>query len=326
MAFAGAVAGAQQAKHSLWVTLGDSDQLVEVDPESFAVLRRIRVDQGVHGLAVTSDGSKVYVASDKTGMFQIVDTRRGVVVGQTSIGTDPNQMTLTKDERFAYVPMRGESSVAVVELNPLRLVKKLPMASGPHDAITSADGKRIYVGAQYGNSIAVIDPEAQTVLYSIPTEAGVRPLRESPDGKLLYVALSNLVGFVVVDLDQRKVVRRVELGGLPDGVPVPFKDTFTHDIELSPDGRELWLCDDANDLIRVVRLADMREVAQIRTGHFPHWFAMRADGKVLFTSLWFSDAVAAVDIASRRVLKNIQFEYGTGPKRIAVAPRVTGGR
>jgi hypothetical protein len=32
--------------------------------------------------------------------------------------------------------------------------------------------------------------------------------------------------------------------------------------------------------------------------------------------------VAAVDVQSRKVLRNIQFELGSGPKRIAVARRV----
>src|SRR5262245_60066334 len=112
---------AQAAEYSLWITLGDSDQLVEVDPVTFNVIRRIKVDRGVHGLAVSADGSKVYVASDKTGMFQVVDARRGTVVGQVPLGNDPNQMTLSKDGRFAYVPMRGESKIAFVQLDPLRV-------------------------------------------------------------------------------------------------------------------------------------------------------------------------------------------------------------
>jgi YVTN family beta-propeller protein len=316
------VLAAQSASHTLWVTLGDSDQLVEVDPVSFREVRRIKVDHGVHGLAASSDGSRVYVASDKTGNFQIVDVRRGAVVAQIPIGKDPNQMTLTRDGRFAYVPMRGEAAVAVVQLDPLRLVKKLPSPAGPHDAYTSADGSRIYVGAQYGTGIVVIDPATQTVLHVIPTPEGVRPLRLSSDGRTLYVALSNLLGFVIVDAQSRKIVRTVSLGTLPEGVPQPYKATWTHDLQLSPDGRELWVTDDINDLLRVVRLSDMTEVAQIRTGHFPHWFAMRPDGKVLFVSLWFSDAVAAVDVSTRKVLKNIQFELGGGPKRIMIAPRV----
>ena len=320
--FAFAPSSRLYAQSSLWVTLGDSDQLVEVDPVSFREIRRIKVDRGVHGLAISSDGSRVYVASDKTGNFQVVDVRRGAVVAQIPIGNDPNQMTLTKDGRFAYVPMRGEGKIAVVQLDPLRLVKKLPSPAGPHDAYTSADGTRIYVGAQFGTGIVVIDPATQTVLHVIPTPEGVRPLRPAPDGRTLYVALSNLLGFVVIDAQTRKIVRRVELGTLPEGVPQPYRATWTHDLQLSPDGRELWLCDDINDLLRVVRLSDMKEVAQIRTGHFPHWFALRPDGQVLFASLWFSDAVAAVDIKSRKVLANIQFELGSGPKRIAIAPRI----
>ena len=312
---------AQTPDISLWVTLGDSDQLVELDPYTYRELRRIKVDPKPHGLAISADGSKLYVASDKTGNFQVVDARSGLITAQIPIGNDPNQMTLTRDDRFAYVPMRGESKIAVVQLDPLRLVKKLPAPAGPHDAYTAADG-RIYIGAQYGSAITVIDPTTQSVLHNIPMPAGVRPLEPSEDGKTLYVALSKLLGFVVVDLTTRQVTRRVELGTLPEGMPQPYKDTWTHALQLANGGRELWLCDDINDLIRVVRLSDMKEVAQIRTGHFPHWFAMRPDGRVLFVSLWFSDAVAAIDVQSRKVVSNMQFELGGGPKRIAIARRV----
>ena len=315
-------AGAQTPQHTLWVTLGDSDQLVEVDPNTFREIRRITVDRGVHGLAVSADGSKVYVNSDKTGMFQVVDVKKGAVVAQVQIGRDPNQMTLTKDGKFAYVPMRGEAKVAVVQLEPLRLVKKLDAKAGPHDAYTSPDGKRIYVGNQFGREITVIDPETQTVLHHITTADGVRPIRPASDNKTLYVALSNLIGFVVVDVQQQKVTRTVKLDTFPTGVPIPYRDTWTHDLALARNETELWVTDDVNDLLRVVRLSDMKEVAQIRTGHFPHWFAMRPDGGVLFASLWFSDAVAVVDVQTRKVLKNIQFELGSGPKRIAIARKV----
>ena len=313
---------AQSREISLWVTLGDSDQLVEMDPYTYRELRRITVDPKPHGLAISADGSTVYLASDKTGNFQVIDVRSGRITGQIPIGNDPNQMTLTKDGRFAYVPLRGDSKIAVVQLDPLKLVKLLPSPAGPHDAYTSADGTRIYVGAQFGTGIVVIDPATQSVLHVIPTTAGVRPMEPSEDGKTIYVALSKLLGFVVVDPAARRVTRRIELGTLPEGMPQPYRDTWTHALQIANEGRELWLCDDINDLIRVIRLSDMKEVAQIRTGHFPHWFAMRPDGRVIFVSLWFSDAVAAIDVQSRKVLSNMQFELGSGPKRIALARRV----
>jgi YVTN family beta-propeller protein len=316
----GAVAlPAAQEDVTLWVTLGDSDQLVEVDAFSFKEIRRITIDPKPHGLAASADGSRIYLASDRTGNFQVVDARSGRIAAQLAIGRDPNQMTLSPDGRFAYVPMRGEDAVAVVELEPLRLVKKIPMNKGPHDAYTG--GRRIYVGAQFGNAIGVFDPDSQSLLYQIETADGVRPMQPTKDGKLLYAALSNLLGFVVVDPWARRVMRRVELGTLPPGLPAPYLDTWTHALALANDDEELWVTDCINDLVRIVRTSDLKEVAQIRVGHFPHWFTERPDGRVMFVSLYLSDAVAAIDVGTRRVLANVQFARGSGPKRILVAPK-----
>jgi YVTN family beta-propeller protein len=305
---------------TLWVTFGDSDQVVEVDAYSFKEIRRITTDPHPHGLAASPDGSRLYVGSDRTGNFQVIDVPSGKITAQIPLGKDPNQPTLTRDGRFAYMPMRAEDTVAVIQLDPLTLLKKIPMNRGPHDAYTTEDGSRIYVGAQYGNSIAVFDPVTQSLLHHIPMSDGVRPIEPSRDGTVLYTALSNLIGFVVVDPATRLAIKRIELGTLPDGVPKPYLDTYTHALQLVKNDTELWVTDCVNDLIRVVRTSDLTEIAQIRVGKFPHWIAVRPDGQVLFVSLWDSNAVAAIDINSRKVLANIQFPRGSGPKRILVAP------
>lgn len=315
---------AQAPRATLWVTLGDSDQLVEIDAYTFTERRRITTDPKPHGLAASADGSTIYIGSDRTGNLQVIDSRTGRITGQIPLGKDPNQLTLTNDGRFAYVPMRAEDTVAIVELQPLRLVKKIPMNRGPHDAYTSADGRRVYVGAQYGNSIAVFDPATHSLVHHIPTSDGVRPLEPTADGRVLYAALSNLLGFVVIDPVGRTVTRRVELGQLPAGVPKPYLDTYTHAIQLVKNDTELWVTDCINDLVRVVRTSDFTEVAQIRVGKFPHWFTVRPDGQVLFVSLWDSHAVAAIDIETRKVLTNIQFPRGSGPKRILATVAVEG--
>lgn len=312
-----ALPAAQTDDVTFWVTLGDSDQLVEMDAFTFKEIRRITTDPRPHGLAASADGTKIYIGSDRTGNFQIIDALSGRITAQVPLGKDPNQMTLTPDGRFAYVPMRGEDSVAVVQLDPLRLIKKIPTPKGPHDAYAS--GRQIYVGAQFGNAIAVIDPDSQSLAHTIQTSDGVRPLEPTRDGKVLYAALSNLLGFVVVDPQTRTVTKRVELGTLPEGLPEPYLRTWTHALQLVKDDQELWVTDCINDLIRIVRTGDLKEVAQIRVGHFPHWFTVRPDGKVLFVSLYFSDAVAAIDINSRKVLANMQFARASGPKRILVA-------
>ncbi len=64
---------AQERAVTLWVTLGDSDQLVEVDAYTFKEVRRITTDPRPHGLAASPDGSKIYIGSDRTGNFQVID-------------------------------------------------------------------------------------------------------------------------------------------------------------------------------------------------------------------------------------------------------------
>ncbi len=152
-----------------------------------------------------------------------------------------------------------------------------------------------------GNAVAVFDPATQSLLHQIPTSDGVRPLEPTHDGKIIYTALSHLIGFVVVDPEKRAVTKRVELAQLPDGVPKPYLNTYTHALQLVKNETELWVTDCVNDLVRIVRTSDLKEIAQIRVGKFPHWFTVRPDGQVLFVSLWDSHAVAAIDINTRKV-------------------------
>jgi YVTN family beta-propeller protein len=306
---------------SLWVTLGDSDSLVEIDANTFKELRRIKVGARPHGLAASPDGSRLYVTCEVDGSFLVLDSVSGETMAQIPIGNDPNQLTVTHDGRFAYVPLRGENAIAVVQLDPLKLVKKLAADVGPHDAYMSVDGRHAFVGAMFGHSLHVVDTSTQEIAHTITTESGVRPMEVAPDGRTLYVALTDLIGFVVVDLDSNKVSRRVELAKIPDGVPAPYHRTFTHALTLTPEKKELWVTDDVYNLVRVVSLPDMKEIAAIPTGYFPHWFTTRPDGEVIFMSAWYSNVVTAIDVKTRKVLTNIQFERGTGPKRILAIPR-----
>ena len=61
---------AQRQDVTLWVTFGDSDQLVEVDAYTFKEIRRITTDPKPHGLATSPDGAKVYVGSDRRETFR----------------------------------------------------------------------------------------------------------------------------------------------------------------------------------------------------------------------------------------------------------------
>ncbi len=320
----GLVAAAREEadETTLYVTLGESDQLALVDPWNFKVKRTIKIDPRPHGLNASPDGEKIYLTSEVTGNLQVIDAAKGEILGNIHVGHDPNQLAVTPDGKLAFVPLRGEAAVAVVELEPeLKLVRRLSVPEMPHNIYTSADGRRAYVGCIRGSAIVVIDTAAREVAATIQMPGGVRPMALKRDGSLIYVALSRLHGFAVFDPLARRIINQVELPRLPEGTPRPFLDTYTHGLALSADEKELWVTSCAGDAIYAFSLPDYRQKARIHVGHFPHWFALRPDGKVLFLSNWLSDAVSAIDVVGKKVLANVEFARGTGPKRILVASR-----
>lgn len=137
----------------------------------------------------------------------------------------------------------------------------------------------------------------------------------SPDGKRLYLACATANQVAVYDVDQREIVRRVDLPGpasglalSPDGQRlyvtcpgtrskvclVATASGKVHKVYtaghtamapvLSHDGKVLYVCDRFNDAVGIIELQKGREVAQIRVDREPSAAALSPDGKRLFVA------------------------------------------
>jgi YVTN family beta-propeller protein len=128
-----------------------------------------------------------------------------------------------------------------------------------------------------------------------------------------------LHGFIVIDLDQRKEVRRVKLPELPANTPRPHLDTYTHGLALTPDEKQLWVTSCPGGKVYVYALPEMELLGSVPTGNFPNWLTFRSDGKVLFVSNTNSNTVTAIDVPGRRALATIP--VGHAPKRLLAISR-----
>ncbi len=66
------------------------DKLYGIDVASATVRTTVRVNQAPHGVVVNEDGSKVWTTTLVDGTVQSVDTRTGVVLSMSPVGTKPN--------------------------------------------------------------------------------------------------------------------------------------------------------------------------------------------------------------------------------------------
>jgi DNA-binding beta-propeller fold protein YncE len=115
-------AAAKSSPGKLFVDVSAADYIEVVDLGTRHAVDKIVVGKHPHGLALshrTIAGHRydfLYVTVEDTGELVIVEARSHKILARVHVGNDPNQLTLTRDGRFAYVPLRGEAKVAVVEL------------------------------------------------------------------------------------------------------------------------------------------------------------------------------------------------------------------
>jgi YVTN family beta-propeller protein len=130
-------------------------------------------------VAVTPDGSKVYVANASSFTVSVIDTATNAVVGSPiRVGSFPWGLAVTPDGSKVYVAnfgFEGLSTVSVID-TATNTVVGLPIAVGQQSiglAITP-DGSKVYVTNERSDTVSVIDTVTNMVV-AVPS-VGKSPL------------------------------------------------------------------------------------------------------------------------------------------------------
>ncbi len=84
------------------------------------------------GMAVTPDGSKVYVANSDGNTVSVIATATNTVVGlPIPVGSGPYGVSVTPDGRKVYVVNSGDNTVSVIDPATNMVVAVLPVGNGP---------------------------------------------------------------------------------------------------------------------------------------------------------------------------------------------------
>ena len=301
-----------------------SDTVSVIDLDSLKVIGDIKVGPQVHGVALSRDGERLFTTSESDNTLRIYDTYTRTLVSEIKLTGRPNQCAVTPDGKYAAVPIRDKDGVDLVDVSQRKVVKILPVKA-PHNAFNGGSNRYIFVSSMGSHAIHMIDLATMEYASSIPVGGVPRPYVVSRDGGTMYVALSDLHGFVIVDIAEKKVVRRVEM---PAEHPHPHErpyepiDTLTHGLALSPDESELWVTSLLDDAMYVYDLRSKKIVGRVPTGDGPNWVAFTPDGKYVCVSNADSDDVSIMDAKARREVARVK--VGRVPKRLVAAQAPTG--
>ena len=309
----------------LYVGNSIADNITVIDLNSLKVIGDIRVGPHVHGMAVQADGALLFTTSEGDNTLRIFDTSTDKLVSEIKLTGRPNQCAVTPDGKYVAVPIRDGDSVDVVDVAQRKVVKVLPVKA-PHNAFNAGSNRYLFVSSMGDHAINMIDLEKMDYAANIPTGGVPRPYVITRDGRTMYVAESDLHGFAVVDIPEKKLVRLVEM---PAEHPTPHEhpgepiNTLTHGLALSPDEKELWVTSLLDDAMYVYDVKSQKIVGHVPVGSGPNWVAFSPDGKYVCVSNAADDDVSIIDVKARREVARLK--VGRVPKRLVAATVPSGG-
>jgi YVTN family beta-propeller protein len=303
------------ASMRLYVTNSLGDDVTVIDLSTLKPVQTFKVGKEVHGICASSDARTFFVTIESEKNLKIVDARTGRILGAIPLTGRPNQCAATPNGRYVAVPIRDGNSVDVVDMQARKVVKTLPVKV-PHNSYNSGSNDALWVSSMGDNEIDRIDLRTMEYSAHVSTDGIPRPYAVSKDGNTIYSALTDLHGFVVASVSEAKVIAKVELPAAPpENCPLE-PNTPTHGLELSPDGRRLWVTSLADGLIYVYDTASRKLLGHVAVGKCPNWIAFSPDGKYSCISNSDTNDASIIDTATLREVARVP--VGKGPKRVLV--------
>jgi len=302
-----------KATPKLYVTNSAGDSIHVIDLRTFRVVGQIRTGDRPHGAAASGDGRRFFTSIEGDQTLVVFDTAADRAIKSIKLSGLPNQCAATPDGSHVGVPIRDGDRVDIVNVAQGRVVKALPVKV-PHNCYNARRNDHLWVTSMGEHAVKLVDLKTLTYLAEIPVGGVPRPLAVTHDEKTLYCALSDLHGFVIADISQRRVVHTIDLPPLPPGAKLPVPRTPTHGLELTPDEKELWVTSCATDTVYVFDTAGRKLVGKVGVGSGPNWVTFSPDGAYCCVSNVLSDDVSILDVARRREVARVK--VGKQPKRL----------
>ncbi|HJN50753.1 MAG: YncE family protein [Pseudomonadales bacterium] len=331
-----AYSAAAETHQKLYVLSSAGNDVTVIDVASNSIIGSIEVGDRPHGIAAPRSQDILYIATEFDNGLTVIDPVKDVVIKKHKIfGNRPNEIDVTSDGRFVYLPILGHGVYEVFDTVEEKIVARIATNGFPHNVVISPDDRYAYLSPMdrgrapaeavaqgsfpttLNEKIYVVDVSSHTVAATIPTGDAPRPIAISPDGKRLYVNTDGLQGFLVLDLDRREQVARVEYQLTDREKASPSR---SHGMIATPDGTELWVSDVNHGLLFVFDVTQdpPRQVARLENGAPVYWLTVTPDGKTVYVSSAPGDVVTAFDVKTRSKKATIQLQKGKNPKRLLV--------
>jgi len=257
----------------------------------------------VKGIAVSVTLNSIYVSTIES--LQRIDLGTGKIIWEKTYEGGCDRMAVSPDGKLMYLPSFEHDTWNVVDCKTGEVIKKITGFKRSHNTVYGLSGAHVYLDDIGSPWLTVADTRTHTIVGRVgPFGNFVRPFTINGRETRAYVTVDSLLGFEVGDLRTGKKLARVVVEGWDTG-PVRRHGDPSHGIGLSPDEKEIWLCDGHNMRLHVFSaVMPYQQLTTIPLQDMPGWITFSLDGKTAYPS-----SGEIIDVKTRKVLLTLRDEF-----------------
>ena len=262
--------------------------------------------RNVKGICVSTDTRKLYISTTHT--LTCIDLITEKVLWEKAFEGGCDRMSMTLDGRDIYQPSFEKDFWNVVDAATGEIIKRIDTPkTGAHNTVVDASGGHAYLAGLRSPMLRVVDTKTREVVKEAgPFSAAIRPFTINSKGTLCFVNVNELLGFEIGDLATGQKLHRVEIQGFSKG-KTKRHGCPSHGIGLTPDEREIWVCDAFNQRMHYFDATVMppKPLGNIVCRDDPGWITFSRDGRFAYPS-----SGEVVDVATHKILTTLEDEQG----------------
>lgn len=269
-----------------------------VDPQSWKETKRIPTGKEPHHLYMTPDQKSLIVANALNDSLTFVDPKTAEVQRTLRGILDPYHLRFSPDMKWFVTAANRLNHVDIYRWDGtnIELVKRLATGKTPSHLWIDSTSTTAYCTMQDSDELVAIDLLTQTQKWRIKTGAMPADVFGTADDKFLLVGLTGGDGVEVFDVTgaQPKMVRLIKTA------------KGAHSFRAVGDKRHVLVSNRVANTISKIDTATMTVVDTLPGPSGPDDMDISADGKTLFLASRWAGKLSVIDIASRKVVRQIK--------------------
>ncbi|MDQ1478681.1 MAG: hypothetical protein QOE62_3910 [Actinomycetota bacterium] len=288
------------ARTLIYVPESMSSYVDVIDPTTYRVIDRYQTGGRPQHVVPAWDMQTLYATNNLGNSLTPIDPRTGKIAGPNIPVEDPYNMYFTPDGRSAIVVAERQQRLDFRDPHTFALRQSVKVDCLGIDHLDfSADGTYLIASCEFAGRLVKIDlPSRRIVGYLDMAGSSPQDVKLEPAGNVFYVADLLLGGVHLIDGASLRQIGFVATG----------RDA--HGLYPSRDARHLYVSNRRGASVSVIDFATRTVSATWQLpGTSPDMGGVSADGKVLWLSGRYNDAVYAISTIDGHVISVIHVPH-----------------